>query len=112
MNLKNATAARIMGVTGTVVFGMAMVQFAIMQVGLSNGHPFDPAVAEANIVMVLVGIVASLAAYSLKKVEARLSRMEAARPSDVPDDGDTIGPEQPEGCPADLRIESATTTRL
>jgi hypothetical protein len=66
--------------SGWLALGAAAIQTILVQIGLMNGHPFEPAVAGEIILMAVFGIVTSVLARCLKLIEARLTRIEGAQP--------------------------------
>lgn len=58
------------------VLGVAGVHAVVFQIGLANGHPFDEAIAGQIVVLAVIGIVAAVLAKCLKRIEARLAKLE------------------------------------
>lgn len=66
--------------SGWLALGIAAIGTIIEQIGLMNGHPFDPAIAGEIALMAVLGIVASVLARCLKRIEARLTKIESGLP--------------------------------
>lgn len=77
--MKTKNYAWAVNLAGWLALGIAVLQTVIFQIGLSHGHPFDPIIAGEISLMAIVGIVTSVVARCLKKIEARLTRIERER---------------------------------
>jgi hypothetical protein len=55
---------------------VAAIQTVTLQIGLSNGWPFNPADAGEIVVLALLGLIAAALARCLKGIEARLTEIE------------------------------------
>jgi hypothetical protein len=77
MNLKNYAWA--VNLTGWLALGIAVLQTIVLQIGLWHGHPFDPVIGLEISLMAMVGIVTSVLAHCLKRIEARLTKIESGR---------------------------------
>ena len=62
---------------GWAFFLIGVAQFALVQVGLMHGHPFDPIVAGEDSILVAIGVCAGALGKCLKKIETRLSFLES-----------------------------------
>jgi hypothetical protein len=71
------SSAWLMRLVGGAFFLAGLVLFALLQLGLMNGHPFDPIVAGDASIMIAIGMCASLMGNCLKKIETRLSSLES-----------------------------------
>jgi hypothetical protein len=78
--MKIANYAWAVNLTGWLALGVAILETVLLQVGLRNGHPFEPAIAGEIILLAILGIVACVLARCLKRIETRLTRMESAQP--------------------------------
>jgi hypothetical protein len=47
-----------------------------LEIGLSNGHPFNLAFSGEIVVLAVLGMIASVIAKRLKNIEARLTKIE------------------------------------
>ena len=71
------SSASLVRFAGGAFFLAGIVQFALMQLGLMNGHSFDPIVAGEVSILIALGVCASVLGNCLKKIEARLSSLES-----------------------------------
>ncbi|MFI5021590.1 MAG: hypothetical protein ACHQRJ_08060 [Alphaproteobacteria bacterium] len=77
--MKTKNYAWVLNLTGWAALGLAVVDSVIFNIGLANGHPFDPVIAFGIMLTALIGVVTSVVARSLKKIEARLTKIENER---------------------------------
>lgn len=57
---------------GVLIVVIAVVHTVIFEVGLLHGYPFDPIIALEISITAVIGIVTSVIARCLKKIEAEL----------------------------------------
>lgn len=74
--MKPRNYAWAVNLAGWLALAVAVIQAVIFQIGLSNGHPFNPAVAGEIVLLAVFGIVAAVVARCLKSIEARLTKIE------------------------------------
>jgi hypothetical protein len=79
--MKPQNYAWAVNLAGWLALGFASMQAVIVQIGLLRGHPFDPVVAGEITLMAMVGIVTCVLASCLKRIEARLTKIESERPN-------------------------------
>ena len=75
--MKPRNYAWAVNLVGWLALAIAVIQAVIFQVGLSNGHAFNPAVAGEIVLMAVLGVVAAILARCLKNIEARLTKIES-----------------------------------
>ncbi len=74
--MKPKNYAWAVNLAGWLALAVAVAQAVIFQIGLSNGHPFDPAVAGEIVLLAVLGVIAAVVAHCLKNIEARLTKIE------------------------------------
>jgi hypothetical protein len=77
--MKHKNFSWAVNLTGILALALAAVQTAILQIGLYNGHPFNPVIALEIMIVALIGIASALLARCLKEIKARLTRIEGER---------------------------------
>gem|GEM_PF-4342816 len=77
--MKPKNYAWAVNLTGWLAIGIAAIQTIILQIDLLHGHSFDPVIGLEISLMAVVGIVTSVLARCLKRIEARLTKIESGR---------------------------------
>ena len=75
---KTVNQAWLVTAVGTFAFAVAIVEFAGLQIGVTNGWPFNQGNATAMVGVALIAVATSTIAHVLTKIEARLTALERA----------------------------------
>ena len=77
--MKTKNYAWAVNLAGWLAIGFAAIQTIILQIGLLHAHPFDPIEGLGISLMAMLGIVACVLARCLKRIEARLTKIETGQ---------------------------------
>jgi hypothetical protein len=78
--MKTNNYAWVVRLTGWLALVIFASQFVIFQIGLLHGHPFDPVIGLEMSLMAVLAVMAFALAECLKRIEARLTKIESEQP--------------------------------
>ena len=77
--MKTKNYAWAVNLAGWLALGIAVMQTVTLQIGILHGHPFEPIIGLEISLMAMLGIVVCVLARCLKRIEARLTKIESGR---------------------------------